>query len=116
MNKKQIDRLLRLVDFLKTLSPRNFYMGAYRHGVLHKEPKCGTYACVAGWSTLFFPELKRELNIEAISNAWGMKREDVRRVCYYTDPACDPKYSSMKLMKVLTRCASESGYDIVDEE
>ena len=129
MNKKQIDRLLRLVDFLRELPSENFNMGHYGNsGEVKKKPKCRTIACVAGWSTLFFPELelcsygivlKSNLSISgsnAISHAWGMGDDDVLSVCYYDEPFNKPEYSANKLMKVLTRCANESGYDIVDEE
>lgn len=139
MNKKQIDRLLRLVDFLRELPPENFDMGDWSSsGPISKRPKCGTTACIGGWSTLFFPELElydnpdslgKDLRIAgnkylsssvAISRAWGISIEDAERICMPDvgdiPVGASPIEASNLLAKVVERYAAESGYDIIDEE
>jgi len=134
MNKKQIDRLLRLADFLRRLPPENFDMDAWNEfGVVSREPTCGTTACIGGWSTLFFPELSLRIDetwddikiiclsrrhhvtgADAIAEAWGMSVDDAERVClsYSHD---DPKEAADFLESVVNSNAEESGYEIVEE-
>jgi len=136
MNKKQIDRLLRLVDFLRELPPENFDMSDWNSsGYVKKKPACGTRACIGGWSTLFFPELSlcelewtdgKEIclngcnavtSIDAIEKAWGVSYEDAERVCLPedSDSLFEPKAGADLLANVVEKYAVESGYDIVEE-
>jgi len=137
MNKKQIDRLLRLVDFLRELPDENLDMSDWnKSGIVKKKPGCGTRACIGGWSTLFFPELSLcelewidgkgiRLNgnsavtgIDAIEKAWGVSYEDAERICMSEDidSRFEPKEAANLLASIVQSNAAESGYDIVDEE
>jgi len=131
MNKKQIDRLLRLVDFLRELPSSNFDMNCWnRNGPVRKKPACGTTACTAGWSTLFFPELKLDRksfrgNItlkngskdgtRAVAAAWGAEWRDTYDMCNdRRSKIKTPKQAANALAKFIRRHARDSGYEIVD--
>lgn len=51
-----LNKLQRLVDFLRTLKPWQFKMDRWSDGVLSKD--CGTAGCALGWGTVIFDEIE----------------------------------------------------------
>lgn len=52
-----VDRLLKLADFLESVPPERFNLRRWAD-VGFSPDNCGTAACAIGWATTIFPELR----------------------------------------------------------
>ncbi len=102
MNTHQMFNLRRLSELLRNLPPEKFDMKHWSHGSRCGDVhECGTRACIGGWSTLVFEDLKLEVSpghghaglvytdlrglhydeYEAIVAAWGIGFNEAHALC-----------------------------------
>jgi len=123
MDAHQMFKLRRLSELLRNLPDKKFYMSYWSQG-----PKCcdlndcGTRACVAGWSTVFFEDLKlieREDNItyleyrnpsgevskeyRAIIQAWGISDDEAIELCSASIQYDSPSAAADELDKLIEK-------------
>lgn len=101
MNAHQMFKLRRLSELLRTLPDEKLFMSYWSQGPACCDlNNCGTRACVAGWSTMFFEDLKLievgsdhtklecrdhddilHIEYDAIAQAWGISINEVMQLC-----------------------------------
>lgn len=129
-----INRLLRLAQFLRDEVGKDFHMGAWAEmkkgdGLCSVSAKsaahCKMVCCLGGWATKFHPDLvlregtlfntqTRVFSVHAFAEAFNL----------YYDVACDltdiyaphqtPKAAAKAIEKVAKQMADEHGYEIVE--
>lgn len=129
MNTHQMFGLRRLVQHLRSLPDDKFNMPCWSQG---KKPldlnDCGTRACVGGWSTLFFDDLKlvrrsvaafstttcdleyqRECDdypsegYMAVAEAWGVSEDEATRLCSATKTYDSPRAAANEIDKLIEK-------------
>lgn len=102
MNTHQMFNLRRLSELLRNLPPEKFDMKHWSYGSACGDiHECGTKACIAGWSTVVFDDLKLEVTpgcshtalvhtdtrglhydeYEAIVASWGISYTEAQNLC-----------------------------------